>query len=198
MKKFSLPIITLIFIIGLTCFKLSLNTTMQVTSKAEIEVVRQDSNLDILVNLGDFSKENFSERKLLDVAMQCADKLSLTNELANDYFYFQYVNKDDIHNLIYELTGIIIEKPIEIEDFYYLYDTENSFYYYLGSSPTYYNISEIKNVERIENKYHINCSIQKNVDGELITEENVFVTLIFKPENSIIKYQVEEITINKE
>lgn len=195
MKKFIILIITLVFIIIFTCIILSINTTKEITSESEIKTIKQDSNLDILVNLGDFSKDNYSERKLLDVAMLYSEKLNLVNETNNESIYLQYVSKDDIHNLIYELTGITIEAPIEIDDFYYLYDSENSYYYYLGASPTYYKISSIKNIKRNGNTYDINCSIEKIIDGELIIEDNVSVILNYIPENSIIKYQVEKIKI---
>ena len=196
MKKFIIPIIALCFIIIFTCIILSINTTKEITSEYEIKTIKQDSNLDILVNLGDFSKDNYSERKLLDVAMLYAENLDLVNETNNESIYLQYVSKDDVHNLIYELTGITIEAPIEIDDFYYLYDSENSYYYFLGASPTYYKVSNIKNIKRNGNTFDINCSIEKIVDGELIIEDNVSIILNYISENSIIKYRVEEIKIN--
>ena len=128
--------------------------------------------------------------------MLYAENLDLVNETNNESIYLQYVSKDDIHNLIYELTGITIEAPIEIEDFYYLYDSENSYYYYLGASPTYYKISSIKSIKRNGNTYDINCSIEKVIDGELIIEDNVSIILNYISENSIIKYQVEKIKTN--
>ena len=118
------------------------------------------------------------------------------NETNNESLYLQYVSKDDVHNIIYELTGISIEAPIEIDDFYYLYDSENSYYYYLGASPTNYKVSNIKSIKRNGNLYDINCSIEKIEDGELTLEENVSIILNYVSENSIIKYQVEKIKIN--
>ena len=196
MKKFLLPVISLILIIIIVIVLLFSNTTKEITSTAEIEVIKQDSNLNLLVNLGNFSKENYSESKLLDVAMQYASHLNLMNELNNENTYLQYVNKDDLHNLIFELTALQIEAPIEIDDFYYLYDSENSYYYYLGVSPVYYEISKINKIERNNNKYFINCSIKKSEDGEITTIDNVLITLNFLAENNIIKYQVEEISID--
>ena len=196
MKKFLLPVISLILIIIIVIVLLFSNTTKEITSTAEIEVIKQDSNLNLLVNLGNFSKENYSESKLLDVAMQYASHLNLMNELNNENTYLQYVNKDDLHNLIFELTALQIEAPIEIDDFYYLYDSENSYYYYLGVPPVYYEISKINKIERNNNKYFINCSIKKSEDGEITTIDNVLITLNFLAENNIIKYQVEEISID--
>lgn len=197
MKKIILPAITLIFIVVFIIILFSLNTIKEITSATEIEVIKQDSNLDILVNLDDYSKESYYESKLLDVAMQYAAKLNLMNEIKTDDNYLQYVNKDDLHNIILELTGLVIEAPIEIEDFYYLYDSENSYYYYLGGSPTYYNVSKINKIERSNNKYFINCSIQKNEDGEIFNLDDVSVILNFNSNNNIVKYQVEQILINE-
>lgn len=196
MKKFILPFITLIFIISFIVIIFSSNTTKEITSDNEIEVIKQDSYLDILVNLGNFSGDNYSESKLLDVAMQYANKLNLMNELKGDDIYIQYVNKEDLHTIIFELTGLAIEAPIVIDDFYYLYDSENSYYYYLGGSPTYYSISKINKIERIKNKYILNCCIQKNEDGESFIIDNVSIILNFMPNHNILKYQVEEIIIN--
>ena len=195
MKKILLPFITLIFIISFIVIIFSLNTTKEITSNSEIEIIKQDSYLDILINLGNFSGDNYSESKLLDIAMQYANKLNLMNELKTDDIYIQYVNKDDLHNIIFELTGLIIEAPIVIDDFYYLYDSENSYYYYLGGSPTYYSISKINKIERNKNKYTLNCCIQKNEDGEIYALDNVLIVLNFMPNHNIIKYQVEEIII---
>lgn len=195
MKKFLLPLITLVLIIGTLFFILSLNKTKEITSKAELEAIKQDSNLDIIVNLGNFSLDNYSDRKLLDVAMQYANKLNLIHDESNDFFYFQYADEKTIHDLIFELTGIVLKKPIEIEDFYYLYNQDASFYYYLGASPSYYKVSNIKSIKKTDNKYFINCSIQKTEDGEISILEDVSITLNYISENKVIKYQLENINI---
>ena len=196
MNKFFIPLIALFFIIIFIVIILSSNSTKIISSQNEIEVIKDESNLDIIVNLGNFSKDNYSESMLLDIAMQYATKLNLSNELKTDDNYIQYVNKDDLHNIILELTGIVVEAPIIIDDFYYLYDSENSYYYYLGVSPQYYNISKINQIERTKNNYKINCSIHKNIDGEFFNIEDVVIILNFKPNQNIIKYQLEQIIIN--
>lgn len=196
MKKLILPVVALFLILIIIFFFSLASSTKTITSSTEIEVIKQDSNLDILVNLGNFSKENYSEEKLLDISMQYAAKLNLMNEITNDDTYLQYVNKDDLHNLIFELTGLLVEAPIEIEDFYYLYDSENEYYYYIGVSPAYYSISNINSMKRSGNTYFIDCSIQKIEDGEKTTSDNVSVTLIRNTNNSIITYQVESVIIN--
>lgn len=198
MKKFILPLISLILIIIImiiTIFSIT-SYPKKITSNTEIEVIKQDSNLDILINLGNFSKNNYQENKLLDISMQCAAKLNLMNETNVDDAYLQYVQKDDLHKLIFELTGLNIEAPIEIEDFYYLYDSENEYYYYIGASPNYYTVSNINSIKRKGNTYFIDCSIQKIDDGEKSIINNVSVTLTRNSENSFATYQVESIMFN--
>lgn len=196
MKKFILPLISLILIIMIiTIFSIT-SYPKKITSNTEIEVIKQDSNLDILINLSNFSKSKYQENKLLDISMQYAAKLNLMNETNVDGAYLQYVPKDDLHKLIFELTGLNIEAPIEIEDFYYLYDSENEYYYYIGVSPNYYTVSNINSIKRKGNTYFIDCSIQKIDDGEKSIINNVSITLIRNPENSFITYMVDSIIVN--
>ena len=92
------------------------------------------------------------------------------------------------------VSGITVEAPIEIEDFYYLYDSENEYYYYRPSTPSYYQIDQINSLKETKNGYEINCSIVKNIDTEVLKVEDVSIELTSKPENSIIKYMVNEIS----
>ncbi len=192
MKKLIIPGIALIFIIILATYFLASNEK-QITNQNEIELIRQEANLDTVINLGDFSKENYSEEKLLDVAMQYATKLNLLNEANVDETYLQYIARDELHNLIFELTGLKVIAPIEIEDFYYLYDSENEYYYWIGFSPAYYKISKINSVKRNGHTYTINCAVEKSEDGEILTKDSINIKLELKKENQLIKYQIIEI-----
>lgn len=192
MKKLIIPGIALILIIILaTCFLAS--NEKQITNQNEIELIRQEANLDTIINIGDFSKENYSEEKLLDVAMQYATKLNLLSEANVDETYLQYIAKDELHNLIFELTGLKVVAPIEIEDFYYLYDSENEYYYWIGFSPAYYKISKINSAKRNGHTYIINCAAEKSEDGEILTKDSINIKLELKKENQFIKYQIIEI-----
>ncbi len=193
MKKLILPIITLILIIFFISIFLFISP-QKITSNSEIEVIKQDSNLDILVNLGEFSKENYSESNLLDVSMQYAMKLNLMNDTTTDGRYIQYVSKEDLHSIIFELTGITVEAPITIEDFYYLYDSENEYYYYIGSSPSYFFVSNINSVKKLHDKYFIECEVQKNEDGEIVETKKLNIILIHNKDASLINYQIEKIS----
>lgn len=195
MKKIIIPAISLLLIIMILLIFTLIPSTKQITSSTEIEVIKQDSNLDILVNLNNFSKESYSEEKLLDVAMQYASKLNLINEQSTDDTYIQYVEKETLHNLIFELTGVKIDAPIEIEDFYYLYDSENEYYYYIGLPTSYYYVSNINSIERKNNTYFINCSIEKGNESEIEVFSNVSIVLNRITDNSLISYQVQSIDV---
>ena len=156
--------------------------------------LKDELDLDIVINLGKYSSEEYDESKLLDVAMQLATKKGLLQEYNDENIYFEYVPKDDLHSIILELTGITVEAPIEIEDFYYLYDSENEYYYYRPSTPSYYQIDQINSLKETKNGYEINCSIVKNIDTEVLKVEDVSIELTSNPENSIIKYMVNEIS----
>lgn len=192
MKKLIIPGLALILIILLATCLLTSNEK-QITNQNEIDLIKEEANLDTIINLDNFSKENYSEEKLLDVAMQYAAKLNLLNEASVDDTYLQYIAKDELHNLIFELTGLRVVAPIEIEDFYYLYDSENEYYYWIGFSPAYYKISKINSIKRNGHTYTVNCSAEKSEDGEKISKDNITVRLELKKENQLIKYQVLEI-----
>lgn len=195
MKKLIIPAIALILIILLaSCFLFS--NEKQITNQNEINLIVQESNLDTIINLDNFSKENYSEEKLLDVAMQYATKLNLLTETDANNTYLQYISKDDLHNLIYELTGLNTVAPIEIEDFYYLYDSENEYYYWIGFSPAYYKLTKINSITRNGNFYTINCTAEKSEDGEVVQKSNILVKLQYKKESQLIKYQIIDIKFN--
>ena len=65
MKKFLLPVIALISIAIVTIFICIFGANKAITSKEEIDTIKQDAHLDILVNLGNFSKDSYSENKIL-------------------------------------------------------------------------------------------------------------------------------------
>ena len=194
MKKKSLILggVLAIIVVIILFVLLSSNTTIKDVQMQES--LKNELNLDIIINLGKYSSEEYDESKLLDVAMQLATKKGLLQEYNDENTYFEYVSKDDLHSVIWELTGITVEAPIEIEDFYYLYDSENEYYYYRPSTPSYFQINQINSLKETKNGYEINCSIVKNVDTEVLKVEDVTIKLTSKPENSVIKYMVNEIS----
>lgn len=185
-------VLTAIIILTLVIGLLFVFTNPTIKNNDLVNKIRDESYLDILVNLGNFSKDNYDESKLLSVSMQLAEKLGLLNESSGDN-YIQYVSGSDLNLLIYELTGITIEAPIEIEDFYYLYDGENEYYYFRPVTPVNYTVKEIKSIKEKSLNYDIVCLLSMTEDLEEITVDNVEVSLTNMPKNNLIKYRVNEV-----
>lgn len=194
MKKKTLILAGVLAIIVAIILFVLLSSNTNIKDEQMQNTLKDELDLDIVINLGKYSSEEYDESKLLDVAMQLATKKGLLQEYNDENIYFEYVPKDDLHSIILELTGITVEAPIEIEDFYYLYDSENEYYYYRPSTPSYYQINQINSLKETKNGYEINCSIVKNIDTEVLKVEDVSIELTSKPENSIIKYMVNEIS----
>lgn len=147
-KRLITIITSVIFVIVIVTICLS-NMGSAIKDEAKISEFKNSSHLDILVNLGNYSSSEYSDSRLLDVSMQLAEKLGLMDENTDEDNYVQYVSENDLHTIIYELTGHTVEAPIEIEDFYYLYDSENEYYYYRPATPSYYSIKEINSLNVI-------------------------------------------------
>lgn len=168
-----------------------------IKDEATISKIKEDSFLDILVNLGNYSPTNYDDENLLDVSMRIAEKLGLLNESTEDGNYVQYVNENDLHNIIYELTGHTVEAPIEIDDFYYLYDSEHEYYFYVPAAPNYFSVKNISSMKANNSNYSIVCSIEKSEDLEVTDLNDVKVSLTYMPENSFVKYRVEKVEFSK-
>ena len=194
MKKKTLILAGVLAIVVAIILFVLLSSNTNIKDEQMQNTLKDELDLDIVINLGKYSSEEYDESKLLDVAMQLATKKGLLQEYNDENIYFEYVPKDDLHSIILELTGITVEAPIEIEDFYYLYDSENEYYYYRPSTPSYYQIDQINSLKETKNGYEINCSIVKNIDTEVLKVEDVSIELTSNPENSIIKYMVNEIS----
>ena len=163
----------------------------EITDTKEISKIVSDSKLELIHNLGNFSNEQHSYEKILQVAMLIASEKGYMNEsTTNDYF--EYVTKSDVHEIIKELTGMTIEAPIQIEGFYYQYDSENEYYYLRPSVPPLYKILNINKVYLDDNIYIIESTSTKTEDGKIIYDDNITTKLKFTDTNSYTKYQVIE------
>lgn len=160
----------------------------------EILDLKDSAKLDIIVNLGDYTSSNYDDSKLLDVAMQLANALGMVNTYSDDETYIEYVSREDLHTLINEFTGLTIEAPIEIEDFYYLYDSENDYYYYRPSTPSYYSVSTINSIKEDNGSYTISCTATKTEDTESSTHDNVQISLTSMPKNKYFMYKINKVT----
>lgn len=194
-KKIAI-IVSAVAVVFFIALILILSLAKNIKNAADIITIREDSNLDIIVNLGTFSHDNYDEQKLLDVSMQIAEKLGMLDEYTDEDNYIQYVPKNDLHLIIYELTGLTIEAPIEIEDFYYLYDSENEYYYYRPATPSYFKVETINSIKEKNSTYKISCSLKKEVDFEITTLADVQLSLSYEPNNTLVKYKVKSIEMN--
>lgn len=161
----------------------------EITNSNEILNIVRETNLETILNLGNFEKDNYSEKDLLVVAMKFAEKNGYLNE-TEDGIYVEYVTKSDLHDIINELTGISIEAPIQIEDFYYVYDSENEYYYNAGVAITEYEISEIKHIYKNDEFYTIECTATKTEDGEIVANNEITTKLKKNADNFYVDYQV--------
>ena len=98
---------------------------VEVTKDMQDKII-EESYLNILVQIQAFDMLNVNYEPLLEAAMRLAANLGLL-ETQTEGIYLEYVPKDVIHEIIYELSGVRIKDPIVIDDFYYLYDAEKDY-----------------------------------------------------------------------
>jgi hypothetical protein len=114
-----------------------------------------------------------------------------------DGVYLEYVPKDVVHEIIFELSGIRIKDPIIIDDFYYLYDSDYDYYYVVPIGASWMEIDDIKSISYSKSDAYIikcACSIGTEDYGIKTSFPNMEVTLKYKPSNKYVKYQL--ISIN--
>lgn len=161
----------------------------EIINSDEILKIVSETNLESAINLGNFEKNNYSEKNLLAVAMKFAEKNGYMNE-TSDGIYVEYVNKSDLHDIINELTGISIDAPIQIEDFYYIYDSENEYYYNAGIEVPEYEVSKVNHVYKNDDSYVIECTAIKMEDGEIIANDKIVTKFKKNVDSSYTNYQV--------
>ena len=191
-KKHLIIGVTLVLFVAILLFVLLSNRSTINDIEKQLEL-KEAFELDTIVNLKNYTNIEYDEENLLDVAMQLAAKRGLLSEYEDETTYIQYVPKDDIHLIINELTGITVEAPIEIEDAYYLYDSENEYYYCWPSTISYYNVGNIISVTKNGDTYEFVCTLEKNIDSEIEKVENVMIRVTEMPDNTVVKYRIEEI-----
>lgn len=188
-KNILFYIITSVVIVLIIVGVIALKNKNEITNSNEILNIVRETNLETILNLGNFEKDNYSEKDLLMVAMKFAEENGYMNETSNGV-YVEYVNKSDLHEIVYELTGISIEAPIQIEDFYYVYDSENEYYYNAGIEVTEYEITNINHIYKSDEFYTIECQATKTEDGEIIADNKIITKLKRNEEGFYVGYQV--------
>ena len=173
--------------------------SVEVTDSEKIEKIKNDSYLNILLQIKTFDSLNVSYEPLLEAAMRIAGELNLY-ETPDNGTYVEYVPRSTVHKLIYELSGIRINDPIIIEDFYYLYNQEGDYYYIVPIGSDWLELKEISSIQYTSNsdQYIITCSAENLSDYAIKTiYPNVELRLKYKPSNSYIKYQLVSLNVGK-
>ena len=82
-------------------------------------------------------------------------------------------------------------------NFYYLYDSENDYYFYRPASPSYFKVKEITSTKANGNDYSINCFIAEDLADASVEAEDIALSITTMPNNNWIKYRVNKIEISK-
>jgi hypothetical protein len=83
--------------------------------------------------------------------MRIAEKQGLY-QTPEDGTYIEYVPKSTIHDIIFELTGIKIQEPIIIEDFFYAYKEDGDYYYVVPLGANWMELNEISKITYTKSK----------------------------------------------
>lgn len=168
---------------------------VEVTKDMQDKII-EESYLNILVQIQAFDMLNVNYEPLLEAAMRLAASLGLV-KTETEGIYLEYVPKDIVHEIIYELSGVRVKDPIIIDDFYYLYDAEKDYYYVVPIGANWMEIKKIKSITYSKSDaYIIKCEcVLGNEDYGIETSfPNMEVMIKYKPSNKYIKYQL--ISIN--
>ncbi len=173
--------------------------TVEVTDEM-IEKIKEESYLNILLQIQSFDSLYANYEPLLEAAMRIASAQELV-EVQMDGIYLEYVPRTVIHDIIFELSGMRIEEPIVIDDFYYLYDEEGDYYYIVPIGVSWLELEEINSItySKKDDQYIVKCSgSQGTEESGLITHyPNAEVRIKYKPNNKYVKYQLISVSVGK-
>lgn len=172
-----------------------------ITDKSEISKIVTDSFLDILVEGKNYSSSEINYEEMLKATMRISRELNLLKEMSTETNFYEYVPENTIHTMISELTDKKVSNPIKVEDFYYLYNETEKYYYVVPVGTDWIHINDIKEVRNVNDGeyYTVICSVCISEDG--ITTYNigdVTTTLKHCPENKYIRYQLVNMEYTKQ
>lgn len=173
---------------------------VEVLDEEKIKKITNDSYLNILLQIKTFDSLNINYEPLLEAAMRIARELDLYKIPDDGNTYIEYVSRDIVHELIYELSGIRINEPIIIEDFYYLYDSDGDYYYIVPIGSEWLELQELNSIHYTSDsdQYIIHCSAENLTDYAIkTTYPDVELRLKYKASNNYIKYQLISIHAGK-
>ena len=173
--------------------------TVEVTDEMSSNI-KTDSYLNTLVQIKTFDSLNVNYEPLLEAAMRIASEQNLL-QVPEEGIYFEYVPKDIVHQIIFELSGIRIDEPIIIDDFYYVYSKEGDYYYVVPIGSNWLELKEVKSISYSKegDQYIVKCSASGGSEdyGGIESYENMEIRLKYKPANQYVKYQLISISAGK-
>ena len=188
-------IIVVIFLLLLCIVAMLFIPKEEKLTEEDINKIIKDSYLDILVDMGTYSKEEPHNQIVQEAAMRIACELNLKqfDETKSNY---EYVTNDNIKKIVSELTGTKLETPITVDyhKYYYPYNEELDVYEIIPMGTDWIHLGEIRSIEKDGNIYKLDC-IAKLQEGDYYSYiDSVKIELEYKPKNEVIKYQINSIT----
>lgn len=166
----------------------------------KVEKIKEEAYLGILLQIQSFDALYTNYEPLLEAAMRIASEQGLL-QVNSDGIYLEYVPRDVIHDIIFELSGVRVEEPIVIDDFYYLYDAEGDYYYVVPVGVYWMQLQDINTImySKQDDQYIINCSAKLGSEesGMITSYPDVELRIKYKPNNKYVKYQLISIVTGK-
>ncbi len=173
--------------------------TVEVTEEIASKI-KEEAYLNILLQIKNFDNFNVNTETLLEAAMRIAEKQGLY-QTPEEGAYIEYVPKSTIHDIIFELTGIRIQDPIIIEDFFYAYKEDGDYYYVVPLGANWMELDEIQSITytKSTDQYTVLCSGREGTEdyGMVLNYPNMELKLKYKSSNKYIKYQLVSIECGK-
>lgn len=164
-----------------------------VTNVEQFSNIVTDSFLDILIEAKEFDASKINYEEMLQISMRISRELDLLKEMSSETNFYEYVPESTVHEMIFELTGKKVSNPIDIEDFYYLYNETEKYYYIVPVGTDWIHIDEVKEIRSVNSGeyYIITCSTRFSEDGYSFNDAgDITVTLKHCPQNKYIRYQL--------
>ena len=166
----------------------------------KVEKIKEEAYLGILLQIQAFDSLYTNYETLLEAAMRIASEQGLL-QVNSDGIYLEYVPRDVVHDIIFELSGVRVDEPIIIDDFYYLYDAEGDYYYVVPVGVYWMQLQDINTImySKQDDQYIINCSAKLGSEesGMITSYPDIELRLKYKPNNKYVKYQLISIVTGK-
>lgn len=194
MNKKIIAVFVVILFLFLTCVVLWGFESKKQFTQEEIQMLVQNSYLDILVNIENYPQEDINNEVVLETAMRIARELGLV-EFDESKSNFEYVQSSYIEKIVFELTGKQLTEPIIVDYFkyYYPYNAEFNIYEIIPMGTSWIHLENINNIENKGNIYYIDCSAKLKDGDYYIYVESVKLELEYIKENDFVKYQINNI-----